>query len=313
LISIVIVNWNGKQYIGDCLRSIQKNVSQPYEVIIVDNNSTDGSADLIAESFPWVKLIRSTENLGFGRGNNLAAKHANGDTFLLLNLDTVLLADPSPIAHALVEDDTIGCIGAKMCNAAGTVVTNAGHFPSALRLVLFISMFWKPYKGRGGPARLNAERVDWVEGSWVLMRRQVWDKVGGFDDRIFMYVEDVDICKRIADVGLMVIQVPTVAYCHYGGLSVHRLPYLFAGFRFYIRKHSSGLERVLAEGMLFFGLKARLLCYGAVGLLSQSEQIKEKASLLRKIDRSWNRPVEHAVGNQTRSNEPALNNRRAGE
>jgi GT2 family glycosyltransferase len=296
LISILIVNWNGKRYVGECLSSIQQQVSQPYEVIIVDNHSADGSANVIAECYPWVKLIRSAENLGFGRGNNLAAKHASGDIFLLLNLDTVLLADPAPIANVLAGDGSIGCIGARMCNGDGKIVANCGHFPSPLRLLLFASIFWRPYKGQYGPADLAAQLSDWVEGSWVMIRRDAWNKIGGFDERIFLYGEDVDLCKCISGLGLKVIQAPVVAYRHYTGWSVHRLPYQFDGFRFYHRKHSAGLERLLAEAALYGGLKVRLIVYAAIGLLTGHERFKLKTQVLRDIDRKWNNAAARGIG-----------------
>jgi len=299
-LSILIVNWNGSRFLDDCLHSIREKVSVPYEVIVVDNNSTDGSQDAIAELYPWVKLIRSDDNLGFGRGNNLAAQHATGDVFLLLNLDTVLLLDPTPIASALIDDPAIGCIGAKMCNESGEEVVNCGHFPTPLRLLLFTSMFWKPYQEPYGPPGLHAQCVDWVEGSWMLIRREAWDKVGGFDERIFLYGEDVDLCKDLTDLGLKVLHASTLAYRHYTGWSVHRLPYQFASFRFYHQKHSAHLQRTLAEAVLYLGLKVRLLCFGFLSLLTRQERYSEKITALRNVDRSWGRFDEPDFGVSSR-------------
>jgi GT2 family glycosyltransferase len=124
-----------------------------------------------------------------------------------------------------------------------------------------------------------------------------------------MYGEDVDLCKCIAGLGLKVIQARTVAYRHYTGWSVHRLPYQFAAFRFYHQKHSEGLDRALAESALFLGLKARLLCYATIGMLTQREQFKEKARVLRSIDRSWNRLAAPWVGRHAGSDEAALRDR----
>ena len=146
MLSILIVNWNGMRYIQACLLSIQAQMTGCYEVVVVDNGSTDGSDLLVEKEFTWVRLVRSPENLGFGRGNNLAARVASGDVFLLFNYDTELLLDVTPLAAVLRQHRELGCVGARMRNGAGVVVANAGRFPSPIRLMLFASLFWKPFR-----------------------------------------------------------------------------------------------------------------------------------------------------------------------
>lgn len=297
-LSVLIVNWNGSRYLYGCLDSLRATITMPFEVIVVDNNSSDGSPEAVAERYPWVKLVRSDKNLGFGRANNLAARHATGDVLLLLNYDTVVLTDPAPMAKTLRDDASIGCLGAGMCNGDGTIVKNCGHFPTPLRLLLFSSQFWRPYRGPHGPAELQAQRVDWVEGSWLLLRRETWDRVGGFDPRIFMYGEDVELSRRIADLGLHVLHTPVLAYRHYVGWSVRRLPYQYAGYRLFHRKHSGPLRRALAEGILYLGLKVRLVAYGLLAMLTRSPSFREKTSVLRAIDREWARSGEPGAREQ---------------
>ena len=296
MISILIVNWNGMRYLAGCLESIREKVSGDYDVVVVDNDSSDGSADLVAATFPWVKLVRSGENLGFGKGNNLAAKHAEGNVLMLLNYDTVLLADPAPMAEYLLRDNSIGCVGAQMCNGNGVIVPNCGHFPSPARLLLFSSMFWNPYQGAYGASSLGAQRVDWVEGSFALIPRDVWEQVGGFDERIFMYGEDVDLCRSITKAGRTVVHVPRLAYRHYTGWSTSRLPHQVAGFRFYHQKHSKAVERSLADVVLFIGIKVRLICYATLGLLTQRSRYKEKTQALLRVDRLWSKIAEPGFG-----------------
>jgi len=301
LLSILIINWNGARYLYGCLDSLRAKISIPFETIVVDNNSSDGSPDVVAERYPWVKLIRSADNLGFAAGNNLAARKATGDVLLLLNYDTLLLADPGPLARAVAEDSTLGCAGAAMCNGAGAVVANCGHFPNPLRLLLFSSIFWNPYRAAASHDGLKLHDVDWVEGSFLLIRRELWERLDGFDEGIFMYGEDNDLCRRIAGLGLRAAHSSALTYRHYVGWSPDRLPYQYAGFRLYHRKHSSWPMRMAVDVILYLGLKLRQLVYGMLAGATGRPRFREKTEALLQVSRNWDRLAEPGFRLQTRS------------
>jgi GT2 family glycosyltransferase len=143
LLSILIVNGD-MRYMQACLRSIQVKMTGLSEILVVDNGSADGGDLLIEREFPWVKLVRRSENLGLEGVNSLAAREASGHVFLLFNYDTELLRDVRPLADILRQHKELGCLGARMSNDEGVVVDNAGWFPSPIRLMLFAS----PYPDR---------------------------------------------------------------------------------------------------------------------------------------------------------------------
>ena len=135
ILSILIVNYNGRRFIPDCLGSLRERVSLPHEVILVDNGSADGSADLVRSEFPEVRLIAEGRNHGFTAGNNLAAREARGAYLLLLNTDTILLDDPEPAVALLEQEPDIGVVGARMVDARRAYRPSTGHFPRPGRLI----------------------------------------------------------------------------------------------------------------------------------------------------------------------------------
>lgn len=147
-LSIVIVNYNGASYINDCLSSLSKNLSVSYEVIIVDNASTDDSLSIISEIEFDYKLIRSEINLGFSKGNNLGAEHASGEFLLLLNNDTILLSDLSEVIALMKKDTSIGIVGGCMYGTNNEYRYSVGYFPDPHRLLKLSSLHKKkgPFK-----------------------------------------------------------------------------------------------------------------------------------------------------------------------
>lgn len=224
-LSIIIVNYNGKQFLTECIESIRRFAPQPYELIIVDNASIDGSADFIAQNFFDVKLICSKLNLGFTGGNNLGAKSASGDLLLLLNNDTVLKTDLEPMVKAFT-DPQLGVLGCHLFYANGLNQPSVGYEHTPWRIMLswlgISRISWLPNVFRRietSPAfyALPHDQVAWVSGACFLTPRTLWQSVGGLDERYFMYVEDVDYCKRIQEQGYRVGYIPSVEVVHYEG------------------------------------------------------------------------------------------------
>jgi GT2 family glycosyltransferase len=291
VLSILIVNFNGKDFLGPCFDSIRKNISIPYEIIIVDNASSDGSLDYISTFHQEVNLIVSKVNLGFAAGNNLAALSAKGDYILLLNNDTLLLGDLKSAVDLLSSDSSIGALGCKMLGRENEYRYSSGHFPSLLRLLFFSRIF-----NRSGPFKLGdfpikdqtIYDVDWVEGSFIFTRRALWKKLGGMDEGYFMYVEDIDFCKRVNQSGFRVVYFPSLSFLHYGGYTSSRLGMLIKGFRRYHSKFSNCIIQLCAGCILTFGLIFKSVAYALVSLArGKGVGVKSLSCLKALKDSPW--------------------------
>lgn len=230
LVSIIVVSYNTREMTLACLRSVfEQTAAGTFEVIVVDNVSSDGSADAIAAEFPQVKLIRSESNLGFAGGNNLAAKDAVGDYVLLLNPDTLVLdrAIERLIAFA-DEHPSAGIWGGRTLFADGTLnpascwgrqsLWSVFCFASGLSSMFRNVPFFDP-EGYGGWPRDTVRQVDIVSGCFLLTRRTTWDQLGGFDPAFFMYGEEADLCLRARRIGCRPVVTPVATIIHYGGAS----------------------------------------------------------------------------------------------
>ena len=208
-LSIIIVNWNTQDITRNCLRSIRQRVgSISCEVIVVDNASSDASVELIRAEFPDVRLIVNDDNLGFGRANNQGMRIARGRYFLLLNSDTLVIDDSVQRLVSFMESDPrIGIAGCKLLFEDLTLQSSCSRFPSIKIALLEDLMLYKFLsRRRQGELLLNgywahdrARDVDAVWGAAMLVRREVFEQTGGFDERIFMYGEDLEWCMRVHD------------------------------------------------------------------------------------------------------------------
>ncbi len=209
-LSVVIINWNTKALVSNCIASVERYLgSVPHEVIVVDNASSDGSAEAIATSFPNVRLIKNETNVGFGRANNQAMRLAQGSWFLLLNSDTELGDDSvARLFQRIKGEPELGVAQCRLVLPDGRLQHSAYRFPSLRQALLDDLGMRRVLPGHdqasllGGYWDYATEReVDWVAGAFMLIRRQVFEETGGFDERYFMYGEDLDWCLRIHDLG----------------------------------------------------------------------------------------------------------------
>lgn len=223
-LSIIIVSWNTRDITRDCLASVRKWMGHmPHEVILVDNASSDGSADMVRREFPEVRLIANAENVGFGRANNQAMRVARGDFFFLLNSDT-LLVDPSleRFVELFASQPDVGIAGCRLLNEDRTTQSSCGRFPS-LRVAFVEELMLYKFLSRRAQGELllggywphdRARDVDAVWGAAMLVRRELFEATGGFDERIFMYGEDLDWCMRAHALGWRVRFQPECAIVH---------------------------------------------------------------------------------------------------
>ncbi len=265
-LSIIIVNWNTRDLLVNCLNSIQENLGAApalqAETFVVDNASSDGSAERIRSSFPWVHLIENQDNVGFARANNQAAALAQGKYILLLNPDTVL--QPSAIKTMLAYLDThrdVGAVGPRVLNPNGSVQVSVHPFPNLIRETWRLMHLDNILPLSEYPLSIlrsdSSLQVDVLMGVCTLLRADVLDQVGFFDEQFFVYSEEVDLCLRIHQNGWRVYWLPKAVITHYSGQSTNQVPdkmfvELFRNKVKYFRKHFGNTQASLYKTLLYF-------------------------------------------------------------
>lgn len=229
-LSVLIISYNTRELSLACLRSLFAQTREAsFQVIVVDNVSADGSADAVAGEFPQVRLIRSPKNLGFAAGNNLAAREAAGEWLLLLNPDTVVLdrAIDRLLAFAESHPET-SIFGGRTIFADGSLnAASCWRRPtpwSAWCIALALSRLFRGSaflnaEAYGGWPRDSVREVDIVSGCFLLIRRSLWEELGGFAPAFFMYGEEADLCLRARKLGHKCLVCPDATIIHYGGAS----------------------------------------------------------------------------------------------
>ena len=228
-ISIIIINWNVKQLLAACLDSIyQSNTTATLETIVVDNASGDDSIQMVRDRFPQVKLIANAENLGFAKGNNIGVTQASGDFIFLLNPDTRLHADAlSILLDYLQSHPETGVVAPQLLWPDGSVQSSRRRFPMPATMMFESTLLeqWFPrnraarrYKLADVPPN-QIQRVDWAVGAAVFLRREVWEKIGGLDETLFMYFEETDWFRRMAETQWQCHYIPQAKVTHYEGQS----------------------------------------------------------------------------------------------
>ena len=254
-LSIVIVNYNVVYFLEQCLLSVYQAVTGiDAEVFVVDNNSVDGSVEMLQEKFPQVKLIANKENLGFSKANNQAIEQATGEYILLLNPDTVVEADTfSKIISFMDETEDAGGLGVKMVNGRGDFLPESKRglpVPSVAFYKIFglAKLFKKSQRfGKYHLTYLDANEIHSVEvlsGAFMLLRKSVLDKIGLLDEDYFMYGEDIDLSYRITQSGYKNYYFPQTRIIHYKGESTRKssINYVFVFYRamqIFAKKHFS--------------------------------------------------------------------------
>lgn len=283
LLSVVIVNWNTREVLRGCLATLSPHLAGvAYEAIVVDNGSSDGSADMVKRDFPGVRVVRNRENLGFGRANNIGMAAASGEFFLLLNSDARLTDGAVVLLLArLKERPEVGVVAPRIVHEDGRLQASARRFPSLGRLLLSDLWLHRLLGREGAAERLlghywdhSQERaVDWLVGACLLLRRKVFEDTGGFDPTMFLYGEEVEWCRRIRDRGWTVLFSPAGKVVHLD----HRSADILLGTQGRIDqcldaedkllRRWEGLPGRLAPFVRLTGALLRLAVFGARGLL----------------------------------------------
>jgi GT2 family glycosyltransferase len=222
-ISVAVVSWNTRDLLFCCLQSLEGHVrSGTAEVCVVDNASRDGSAEMVADAFPWVDLVASRENLGFGAAINLAAGRARAQWLGLANADIALEPDAlTAMLRAGGRDARAGAIAPRLILPDGSTQHSVFAFPTVphallhnLGLLRRSRRLGDHFVALGAWDDTRARRVPWAVGAFLLVRRDAWEAIGGFDDRQWMYAEDLDIGWRLRRAGWATRYEPSALVHH---------------------------------------------------------------------------------------------------
>jgi GT2 family glycosyltransferase len=265
-VSVIIVNHNGLAYTINAVASIRR-YSSGAEIIVVDNGSTDESNKVLHAQFPDIHLVTLSENKGFGAGNNRGAEAASGALLFFVNNDTVLTSDIIRTLTEFMETKTkCGVAAPVLRNDDGSFQLSYGKFPSITNEINTQEQTRAIESMRKNQMEQKKmiEKIDWVTGAAMMVRRSVFEQVGGFDEKYFMYFEDVDFCKRVAQAGYSIDYLPRISLIHFKGKSYEEsdakipLEYRRSQLRFY-DKFQPFSERFAIRIYLFIKFFSRLV------------------------------------------------------
>ena len=296
--STLVVSWNNRAFLGRCLESLPKGS----EIIVVDNASTDGSADFIAETFPAVRLIRLDRNIGFGAAINRAAAEATGTYLLLLNPD----AEATPksvdrLMEFLDEHITCGAAGGRLLSMTeqwqrGVNVRGLPTYGTVAADLLLFKYLWpsNPLTRKAEAAHVteaSAQAVEQPAAVCLMVRRRTFDEVGGIDERFFpAWFEDVDLCRRILEAGWTIFFVPRSNFRHVGGSSVGALSIsqtkrlYYQNLERYMAKHHGPMGRAVTRSLIVAGMGLRA---SASALIGNGDGVRTYGSVMRAAIGGW--------------------------
>ena len=306
IVSILVISYNTRAMTLDCLASVVAETAVPFELIVLDNASPDGSAAAIAAAFPALQLIASPDNLGFAVGNNVAAKAARGKYLLLLNPDTLVLDHAVDRIVAFAERTPAARIwggrtlnGDRSLNPASVFgrITLWSLFcrASGLALVFRRSALFNPEE-MGGWDRSDERDVDVVQGSFFLIRRDFWEELGGFDPSFVMYGEEQDLCLRAAARGARPRMTPKAEIVHFHGASSRRAAREIMTLKAsatVIQRHFPPWQRPIGLFLLRLWPWSRMVSGDALARLSGRSRFAEAAEMWSAV---WKARAEWRAG-----------------
>lgn len=287
-IRVVVVTWNSEEYLPRFLATLRPATTQPYDVVVVDNASPAGPPPVPAGA----TLVTSDHNLGYGRGANTGAAGFSGEWLVIANPDVDW--EPGALDELLeagVRWPGAGCLGPAIRTVDGRLYPSARAFPTVARGIGHALCGWwwpanpwtRAYRAEQGPPVEGP--TGWLSGSLMLVRREAWDAIGGFDPKYFMYCEDMDLCRRLAEAGWQNVYVPSAVITHSGGHATgvapqqmlrehHRALYL------YLSEHYRGKRWAPLRWVLATGLALRYLLATRVRSVAEGAAPTRSADLL---------------------------------
>jgi GT2 family glycosyltransferase len=310
-LSIIIVSFNGRNHLEGCLLSVMKAIgSLETEVIVVDNNSTDGAPDMVSEKYPSFLLIKNFTNLGFAKACNMGARKATGKYLLFLNPDCLIAENTLYKTVDYLENHAnTGALGVQMIDGCGRFLEESKRGnPSPLNSLgkLFGSLFFdRQTQTSNGYYQSQVEReaiapVPVLSGAYFLTRKEIFETAGGFDERYFMYAEDIDLSQAINNQGFETVYYGASTIVHFKGVSTEKdkkyISRFYGAMKAYVRKHNGLLASIpllagiwVRQQLELFGVKKKSLPNFASTIIS----FEEYQSFQHLIEHIKNHPFKH--------------------
>jgi N-acetylglucosaminyl-diphospho-decaprenol L-rhamnosyltransferase len=279
-LSIVLVGWNNKAYLDPCLKSLyESEMKNTFDVIVVDNGSTDGSQQMLAEKYPQVKIIQNPGNVGLGKASNQGIEATTGRYILLLNNDTIVNGSSfDAMVDFLDKNPRTGAVGGKLLNPDGTIQAGYNYFSSLYQELLVatrVGEFIRP----GYPAVMDANQiksVDWLGSACLMVRRSALDKVGRLDEGYFIYGDEADLQYRLKKAGWEVHFLPEAHTVHFGGRSMNRWSrrkMVYRGKLLFYQKHYGILQTFGLRLMLGILSIAKLIAWSIMFIFPKARDL----------------------------------------
>lgn len=279
-LSIITISYNTREIMQDCLNSILKHThGLNFEIIVVENGSTDGSLPMLrdfAKKHSEVTLVDAKANIGFGRGNNLGAQKAAGEYLLFLNSDTLIFDNALEVViEKIKKHPEVGAYSCRLLNADKSFQPSGGHFPtfgnvfawqSGLDDLPLLSSLISSFHPKRSQYDRN-HQMDWVTGAFMMVQKKVFDQVDGFDEKIFMYTEEMELCFRLAKLGYKTYYTNSPAIIHLGGASSGSYLALTSEIKnmlYFWQKHMPHWQLPFIKLFFWTGSLLRLLIFGII-------------------------------------------------
>ena len=279
-LSVIILSWNTCAILEKCLDVLEKfDDGIPFETLVVDNGSTDGSQEMVRSMFPKVSLYQSEENLGFARGNNRGIDLTDGAYVLLLNSDAFLTEGALSALLKIIEQyPQAGIVGAQLVNPDGSFQASHSRFPGLWQEFLILSglgrfFYGSFYPSRGPEVKKGPQEVDYVEGACLLVRREALENAGKLSEAFFMYAEEVDWCFAMKKAGWEVWYQPDATIIHLGGASsqnrrTSREGDLYRSRVIFFKKNYGPIKAFFLKWMILGSVGIKNMVHGLTRLLS---------------------------------------------
>lgn len=293
-LSIIVLSYNTRDITNECLVKLkssvlncQKKLDVKVEVIVLDNASADDSVEEIAKNHSWVRLIESKENTGFSKGNNIAVKKSQAPIVLFLNSDVFVEEDSIEKSLHYFNSNNCDVLGIKLTFENGVLQPSAGNLPTPINTIFWIlglGQIFNPFHPKNADFFSKEKNVGWVMGAFLMIKKQVFEKVSGFDERIFMYMDEIDLCKRLQKNGYKVCFTPKAQAIHLHRASSKDNPEKaftgeLKGINLYFKKYYSEIYP-LVKLFLIIGLILRIIAFSLLGKTARARAYMKGLSVV---------------------------------
>ena len=283
--SIVLVCWNNKDYLEPCLRSLYDGgLQRSFDIVVVDNGSTDGSQEMLREFFPEIKIIQNDHNVGLARACNQGIEATQSPYILLLNNDTIVNGvSLDGLINFMDNKPTAGAVGGKLLNEDGSFQAGYADFSSLWEEFMIATRFGEYFR-EGYPSHLDVvieepTPVGWLSSACLLLRRAALDEVGLLDEEYFIYGDEADLQYRLQQAGWKVYYLPSSTTLHYGGRSMNRWrrrKMVYRGKMLFYQKNYSSLKSGTLRFMLGSLSLVKMIGWGGAYALPSKRELAKK-------------------------------------